>query len=82
MLNVADKPAPEVDLASMLRVLETLACREREIIKLRYGLGCDRYTLAETARIFKVTGERVRQIEAEAISKLRHPVRLKMLIGK
>ena len=57
-------------------LLKTLTYREREIIRLRYGLAdgyC--YTLEEVGRIFKVTRERVRQIEAKAVAKLQHPVR-------
>jgi RNA polymerase primary sigma factor len=57
-------------------LLKTLTFREREIVRLRYGLAdgyC--YTLEEVGRIFKVTRERVRQIEAKAVSKLQHPVR-------
>ncbi len=58
-------------------VLKTLTYREREIIKLRYGLGDGyTYTLEEVGRIFKVTRERVRQIEAKAVRKLQHPVRV------
>jgi RNA polymerase primary sigma factor len=54
-------------------VLNTLTYREREIIRLRYGLGDGyTYTLEETGRIFKVTRERIRQIEAKALGKLRH----------
>ena len=57
-------------------VLKTLTYREREIIKLRYGLGDGyTYTLEEVGRIFKVTRERVRQIEAKAVRKLRHHTR-------
>jgi RNA polymerase primary sigma factor len=63
-------------------VLKTLTYREREIIKLRYGLGDGyTYTLEEVGRIFKVTRERVRQIEAKAVRKLQHPVRSKQLKG-
>jgi RNA polymerase primary sigma factor len=63
-------------------VLKTLTYREREIIKLRYGLGDGyTYTLEEVGRIFKVTRERVRQIEAKAVRKLQHPVRSKQLQG-
>ncbi|RLT17250.1 MAG: RNA polymerase sigma factor RpoD [Planctomycetota bacterium] len=63
-------------------ILKTLTYREREIIRLRYGLGngyC--YTLEEVGRIFKVTRERVRQIEAKAVRKLQHPVRSRLLEG-
>jgi RNA polymerase primary sigma factor len=63
-------------------LLKTLTYREREIIRLRYGLGDGySYTLEEVGRIFKVTRERVRQIEAKAVRKLQHPVRSKLLEG-
>ena len=61
-------------------VLRTLTFREREIIKLRYGIGDGyTYTLEEVGRIFQVTRERVRQVEAKAIRKLQHPVRARKL---
>ncbi len=64
------------------QVLKTLTYREREIIKLRYGIGDGyTYTLEEVGRIFKVTRERVRQVEAKAIHKLQHPVRARKLQG-
>ncbi|MBX7072279.1 MAG: sigma-70 family RNA polymerase sigma factor [Pirellulales bacterium] len=63
-------------------MLKTLTFREREIIRLRYGLGDGyTYTLEEVGRIFRVTRERVRQIEAKAVRKLQHPVRSKQLEG-
>jgi RNA polymerase primary sigma factor len=63
-------------------VLQTLNYREREIIKLRYGIGDGyTYTLEEVGRIFKVTRERVRQIEAKAVVKLQHPIRARKLEG-
>jgi len=63
-------------------ILKTLTYREREIIKLRYGIGDGyTYTLEEVGRIFKVTRERVRQVEAKAIRKLQHPVRARKLRG-
>ena len=63
-------------------LLKTLTYREREIIRLRYGLGDGyTYTLEEVGRIFRVTRERVRQIEAKAVRKLQHPVRSKHLEG-
>ncbi len=64
------------------QVLKSLTYREREIIKLRYGIGDGyTYTLEEVGRIFKVTRERVRQVEAKALKKLQHPVRAKKLQG-
>jgi RNA polymerase primary sigma factor len=61
-------------------VLKSLTYREREIIKLRYGLSDGyTYTLEEVGRIFKVTRERIRQIEARAVRKLKEPVRSRQL---
>ncbi|MDR1959861.1 MAG: sigma-70 family RNA polymerase sigma factor [Planctomycetaceae bacterium] len=61
-------------------LLLTLSFREREIIRLRYGLADGlSYTLEEVGRIFQVTRERVRQIEAKAVKKLQHPVRVQQL---
>ena len=79
------KPPSESATSEMLRsrindVLKTLTYREREILKLRYGIGDGyTYTLEEVGRIFKVTRERVRQVESKAIRKLQHPVRKRRL---
>ena len=63
-------------------VLNALNYREREIIRLRYGLADGyAYTLEEVGKIFSVTRERVRQIEAKAVRKLQHPVRSRKLAG-
>ncbi len=63
-------------------VLGALNYREREIIRLRYGLADGyTYTLEEVGKIFSVTRERVRQIEAKAVRKLQHPVRSRKLSG-
>ena len=57
-------------------ILKTLSPREEEVIKLRYGLKDGRcHTLEEVGLIFDVTRERIRQIEAKALRKLKHPVR-------
>ncbi len=75
-------PTQEMLKDKIEQVLKTLTYREREIIKLRYGIGDGyTYTLEEVGRIFKVTRERVRQIEAKAIRKLQHPVRARKLEG-
>ncbi len=64
------------------QVLKTLTTREREILKLRFGLGDGvTYTLEEVGRIFKVTRERVRQIETKAVQKLRGSDRRSRLEG-
>jgi len=64
----------------MLAVLQSLNERERKILLLRFGIndGCPR-TLEEVGSVFKVTRERVRQIEAKALKKLRHPTRSRRL---
>ncbi len=63
-------------------VLDGLNHREREILRLRYGLADGySYTLEEVGKIFSVTRERVRQIEAKAVRKLQHPVRCRDLAG-
>ena len=61
-------------------ILETLTDRERQVVDFRFGLtdGCSR-TLEEVGRLFNVTRERIRQIEAKALRKLRHPSRMKSL---
>jgi RNA polymerase primary sigma factor len=61
-------------------VLDTLTERERDVIKLRFGLD-DGYarTLEEVGHVFKVTRERIRQIEAKALKKLKHPTRSRKL---
>ena len=78
----ADIENPEQDVAkNLLRedlegVLATLSPRERDVLRLRYGLDDGRMkTLEEICQIFDVTRERIRQIEAKALRKLRHPNR-------
>ena len=64
----------------LMEVLETLTPREQKVLRLRFGLddGCQR-TLEEVGKEFHVTRERIRQIEAKALRKLRHPSRSKKL---
>ncbi len=74
--------AQEMLRTRIVQVLKTLSYREREIIKLRYGLGDGySYTLEEVGHIFKVTRERIRQIEAKAVRKLQQPSRSQELSG-
>jgi RNA polymerase primary sigma factor len=76
----SDAATSEMLRSRIADVLRTLTYREREILKLRYGIGDGyTYTLEEVGRIFKVTRERVRQVESKAIRKLQHPVRRQRL---
>ena len=82
----SDNPVQKANNAILRKqiegILKTLTYREREIIRLRYGLGDGyTYTLEEVGRIFKVTRERVRQIEAKAVRKLQNPVRSQQIEG-
>ena len=80
--NPAIGAAQEMLRGRIAKVLKTLSYREREIIKLRYGLGDGySYTLEEVGHIFKVTRERIRQIEAKAVRKLQQPSRSQELVG-
>jgi RNA polymerase primary sigma factor len=80
--NPAIGAAQEMLRGRIAKVLKTLSYREREIIKLRYGLGDGySYTLEEVGHIFKVTRERIRQIEAKAVRKLQQPSRSQELSG-
>ena len=63
-------------------VLCSLSEREQKVLELRFGLGDgDARTLDEIGRQFQVTRERIRQIEAKALRKMRHPTRLRQLHG-
>ncbi len=81
-----DAPAPAESAAftllkeQLVDVLSTLTPREEKVLKLRFGLDDGRArTLEEVGKVFNVTRERIRQIEAKALRKLRHPSRSKKL---
>ncbi len=85
-LEDKDIPSPEEAAASQLlreqleEMLDDLSDREREVLRLRFGLEDGHpYTLEEVGRRFGVTRERIRQIEAKALRKMRHPSRSKKL---
>lgn len=70
-----DAAARDMLREQLMRTLEVLSDRERDVLELRFGLKDGReHTLEEVSRYFNVTRERVRQIEAKALRKLRHPV--------
>ena len=75
-----DAPAPAVLKEQLEDVLGTLTPREKNVLRLRFGLEDGRArTLEEVGKSFNVTRERIRQIEAKALRKLRHPARSKKL---
>jgi len=61
------------------RILSTLTAREERVIRMRFGLGVNEHTLEEVGQSFRVTRERIRQIEAKALRKLQHPSRSRKL---
>jgi RNA polymerase primary sigma factor len=79
-------PSPDADVEKkeisrhLLKVLKTLSHREERVLRMRFGIGVDRdHTLEEVGRRLSITRERVRQIEVQAMRKLRHPSRLSTL---
>jgi RNA polymerase primary sigma factor len=75
-----DSAAREMLREQVQHALEVLSERERDVLELRFGLKDGReHTLEEVSRYFRVTRERVRQIEAKALRKLRHPARSREL---
>jgi RNA polymerase primary sigma factor len=88
LITPPEQPDPSelADLSTLQsrvgRALAQLGYREREIIKLRFGMGDGHcYTLEEISRIFRVTRERVRQIEDRALRKLQDPRQSAELVG-
>lgn len=85
LISIKEKGPEEKAMSSSMandihKALDTLTPRESKVIKLRFGIDCDRsYTLEEVGTEFNVTRERIRQIEATALRKLRHPSRSKNL---
>ncbi len=79
-----EPPGERISQESLKRriheVLDQLSMREREVLKLRFGIDRDEtYTLEQLGKRFKVTRERIRQIEIRALNKLKHPIRSRAL---
>jgi RNA polymerase primary sigma factor len=80
--NPSDMTSYSLLKTTLVDVLRTLTERERKILEMRFGLVDGyQYTLEEIGKQYKVTRERIRQIEAKALRKLRHPTRSRMLQG-
>ena len=79
-LSPIDQASKQLLKDHLDEVLSTLSDREARVLKLRFGLeGNKQMTLEEVGRVFGVTRERIRQIEAKALRKLKHPSRRKKL---
>lgn len=72
-------PSDNADRSALSRAVEmilgTVTPKEEKVLRLRYGIGVNEHTLEETGEVLNVTRERIRQIEARALRKLRHPSR-------
>ena len=80
--NPSDMTSYSLLKTTLIDVLRTLTERERKILEMRFGLVDGyQYTLEEIGKQYKVTRERIRQIEAKALRKLRHPTRARLLQG-
>ncbi len=76
-INRPDDVAITADLHKQIeKILGTLSAREAQVLRMRFGIGCtNEYTLDEVGKRFHVSRERIRQIEQEALQRLRHPTR-------
>lgn len=80
-LRMIEPPKPDDILeekektAVINEILESLTPKEEKVLRMRFGLECDEHTLEETGKKLRVTKERIRQIEAKAIRKIKHPAR-------
>jgi len=81
----AGRPSDQTNLQTLRKMIQTsmdyLDTKEQEIISMRFGLDDGRVrTLKETGEFFEISRERVRQIESKALSKLKHPTRIRQLM--
>ncbi len=75
------KDPPPPNMLLLKRVLASIDPRESSVVKMRFGIDCAPKTLASIGVLLKLTRERIRQIEAKALRRLKHPTRVKQLIA-
>jgi RNA polymerase primary sigma factor len=75
-----DEELEEKETADVVNeMLDTLTPREAKVLRMRFGIGCAEHTLEEAGLVYDVTKERIRQIEAKAMRKMKHPLRFEEL---
>jgi RNA polymerase sigma factor (sigma-70 family) len=85
VLRLIEGPSPEKELEDketadvVNEMLDTLTPREAKVLRMRFGIGCAEHTLEEAGLVYDVTKERIRQIEAKAMRKMKHPLRFEEL---
>jgi len=85
VLHLIEGPSPEKELEGketaeiVNEMLDTLTPREARVLRMRFGIDCSEHTLEEAGRVLDVTKERIRQIEAKAMRKMKHPLRFEEL---
>jgi RNA polymerase primary sigma factor len=78
----AEDRLTEVELQAVIQqMLKELDPRQADVLRRRFGIGCDEHTLEEIGQLYGVTRERIRQIETKALNGLKHPLRARQLIG-
>lgn len=84
-LQMIEPPKPDEVLEEkekaevVSEMLDLLTPKEARILRMRFGIGCDEHTLEEVGKKLDVTSERIRQMEAKALRKIKHPSRMKLL---
>ena len=84
-LHLIEGPSPEKELGDketadvVNEMLDTLLPKEAKVLRLRFGIGCAEHTLEEVGLVCSLSKERIRQIEAQAIRKMKHPSKFEEL---
>ena len=84
-LQMIEPPKPDEVLEEkekaevVSEMLDSLTPKEARVLRMRFGIGCDEHTLEEVGKKLDVTSERIRQMEAKALRKMKHPSRMELL---